>query len=181
VSVLAEMMGRASEAGLAVVLDAKRGDIGVSAEHYAASAKSMGAGAITVNAYLGPETIKPYLSAGLGAFVLVRTSNPDSDAVQSLKLSDGRTVGEMMADHVAGLGAACVGSHGYSDVGAVVGATKAEDGRALRARMPKQFFLVPGDGAQGGTADDIRGAPGWKAGVRRWCGWSRRAVGDLRV
>ncbi len=156
VTLLSSMIERAHHAGLAVVLDAKRGDIGVSAEHYAAGTKALRAGAITVNGYLGPETIKPYLSAGLGVFVLVRTSNPDSDAVQSLKLADGRSVAEMMADHVALLGATRIGKHGYSDVGAVVGATKAEDGRALRLRMPKQVFLVPGYGAQGGTADDIK-------------------------
>jgi orotidine-5'-phosphate decarboxylase len=62
----------------------------------------------------------------------------------------------MMADHVAALGDKHVGMTGYSDIGAVVGATKPQDGRALRARMPRQIFLVPGYGAQGGTADDIR-------------------------
>jgi orotidine-5'-phosphate decarboxylase len=156
VAALWELQHEASEAGLAVILDAKRGDIGVTAEHYAAAAAASGAHAVTVNGYLGPKTLEPYLGAGLGIFALVRTSNPDSDAVQSPKLTDGRTVAEMMADHVAGLGASRIGRHGYSDVGAVVGATKAEDGRALRARMPRQVFLVPGYGAQGGTADDIR-------------------------
>lgn len=141
--------------GYVVVLDAKRGDIGVTAEHYAASAAHASADAITLNGYLGPETIEPYLRAGLGVFVLVRTSNPGGDVVQSPKLADGRSVAEMMADHVAALGAAWMGSSGMSDVGAVVGATKASEGEALRARMPRQFFLVPGYGAQGGTAEDV--------------------------
>ncbi len=148
---------RANELGLVVILDAKRGDIGVSARHYAAAAVGMGAHAITVNAYLGPETVEPYLDAGLGVFVLVRTSNPGSDAVQSRVLRDDRTVAEMMADHVAALGERYMGENGYSSVGAVVGATKAGDTEALRARMPRQFFLVPGFGAQGGTVETVRG------------------------
>jgi orotidine-5'-phosphate decarboxylase len=156
VRVLAETCGYARERGLIVLLDAKRGDIGLTAEHYAAAAKAMAADAITVNAYLGPETVTPYLKAGLGIFILIRTSNPDSDAVQSRVLEDGRTVAEMMADTAAAIGRPSIGVHDYSDVGAVVGATKAEDGRALRRRMPHQIFLVPGYGAQGGTADDLR-------------------------
>ncbi len=149
--------------GLVVILDAKRGDIGVSAQHYAAAAVGMGADAITVNAYLGPSTVEPYLDAGLGVFVLVRTSNPDSDAVQSVPLvgdvGDGlaaRTVAEMMATHVHTLGRARLGDVGLSDVGAVVGATKAADGKRLRERMPDQVFLIPGYGAQGGSAEDVR-------------------------
>ncbi|MFG0258905.1 MAG: orotidine-5'-phosphate decarboxylase [Phycisphaerales bacterium JB041] len=143
--------------GLVVILDAKRGDIGVSAQHYAAAGAHLGADAITVNAYLGPSTVEPYLDAGLGVFVLVRTSNPDSDAVQSVPLAaSDATVAGMMADHVRELGASRRGPAGLSDVGAVVGATKASDGRALRERMPDQVFLIPGYGAQGGSADDVR-------------------------
>lgn len=156
VHALADVCAHARRRGLIVVLDAKRGDIGLTADHYAAGAAGMGADAITVNAYLGPQTVRPYLEAGLGIFVLVRTSNPDSDAVQSCALADGRTVAEMMADHVAALGAAARGRRGLSDVGAVVGATKAADAAALRVRMPDAFFLVPGYGAQGGTAEDVR-------------------------
>ncbi len=153
---LAMLAPYAAERGLAVVLDAKRGDIGITADHYAAMAAGLGAHAITASPYLGPETLAPYLQAGLGVFALVRTSNPDSDAVQGQRLADGRSVAEMIADHVAALGATSTGLNGYSNLGAVVGATKAADGRALRARMPRQVFLVPGYGAQGGTAEDIR-------------------------
>lgn len=143
--------------GLVVILDAKRGDIGVSAQHYAAAAAHLGADAITVNAYLGPSTVEPYLDAELGVFVLVRTSNPDSDVVQSVPLAAGdATVARMMAGHVRTLGASRLGRCGLSDVGAVVGATKASDGRALREAMPDQVFLIPGYGAQGGSADDVR-------------------------
>jgi orotidine-5'-phosphate decarboxylase len=156
VRALADTCAYARDKGLIVLLDAKRGDIGVTAEHYAAAARALAADAITVNAYLGPETVTPYLKAGLGIFILVRTSNPDSDAVQSRLLEDGRTVAEMMADTAAAIGRPSIGVHGYSNVGAVVGATKAHDGRALRRRMPGQVFLVPGYGAQGGSAEDLR-------------------------
>ncbi len=156
VAALERTAAHASKAGLAVVLDAKRGDIGLTAEHYAESAARLGAHAVTVNGYLGPDTLRPFLDRGLGIFVLVRTSNPDSDAIQSHRLADGRTVAEMMADQVATIGRPCTGRHGFSDVGAVVGATKAGEGAALRARMPDQIFLVPGYGAQGGRAEDVR-------------------------
>lgn len=146
----------AREAGLLVILDAKRGDIGISAEHYAAGAAALGADAITVNAYLGPSTVEPYLRAGLGVFILIRTSNADSNAVQSLDLADGRTVAELMADISVAIGEGHVGHHAFSDVGVVVAATKPTDGARLRARMPQQMFLVPGYGAQGGTLETIR-------------------------
>ena len=160
---LHHLIAEARAADLIVILDAKRGDIGVTAEHYAASAFGPAdatrghADALTVSGYLGPDTVEPLLKSGTGVFILVRTSNPGSDAVQSLRLSDGRTVAEMMADLTADLGAGRRGERGLSDVGAVVGATKAADGRALRGRMPDQVFLVPGYGAQGGTIDDVRG------------------------
>lgn len=158
---LARVCARARELGFVVVLDAKRGDIGVSAEHYAAAAfgpAAFHADAVTVSPYLGPDTIEPFLALhGTGVFVLVRTSNPGSDAVQSARLADGRSVAEMIAGQVAGLGATRVGARGLSSVGAVVGATKAADAAALRAIMPDAVFLVPGYGAQGGTAGDIRG------------------------
>ncbi|HYF15407.1 MAG TPA: orotidine-5'-phosphate decarboxylase [Phycisphaerales bacterium] len=156
VAVLEAVCSHARSRGLCVVLDAKRGDIGVSAQHYAAAAVHAGAHAITVNAYLGFDTVGPYLEGGLGIFALVRTSNPGSDGVQDLRLDDGRTIAAMMAEQVAALGAHRPSTSGLSDVGAVVGATKASQGAELRKLMPNQFFLVPGYGAQGGTADDIR-------------------------
>ncbi|MDX2117580.1 MAG: orotidine-5'-phosphate decarboxylase [Planctomycetota bacterium] len=156
VAVLEECMLLARRLGLVVVLDAKRGDIGISAHHYAASAAAAQAHAITVSGYLGGSGIEPFLGAGLGVFVLVRTSNPDSDAVQSKRLQSGESVAEMMGELVATLGSSHVGLCGLSNVGAVVGATKSNDGSALRERMPQQVFLVPGYGAQGGSASDIR-------------------------
>jgi len=158
VALLHRLIERAVQRGIVVILDAKRGDIGVTAEHYAAAAFDgpHAADACTVSGYLGPDTIRPMMRPDRGVFVLVRTSNPESDAVQSLRLADGRTIAEMMADLVAAEGAGRVGARGLSDVGAVVGATKAAEGEQLRARMPQQYFLVPGFGAQGGTLDDVR-------------------------
>jgi orotidine-5'-phosphate decarboxylase len=189
----------ASKDGLEVILDFKRGDIGISADHYAASARGpLRAGWTTVSPYLGSESIVPFLAPGHGAFALVRTSNPSGDAVQSQRLADGRTVAEMVADLVASVGGAHLGSRGFSALGAVVGATKRADAAALRARMPAQVFLVPGFGAQGGGVDDV--LPCFRAdgqgalvtasrsviyafgpGDRDWRGSIRRAAEDLRA
>lgn len=156
VAVLEEHIAVARSLGLVIVLDAKRGDIGLSAAHYASAATRAGAHAVTVNGYLGPSGVEPFIEAGLGVFVLVRTSNPDSDALQAGRMADGRTVACVVAEQVAALGRSRLGACGLSDVGAVVGATKAVEGRELRRAMPDQVFLVPGYGAQGGTADDVR-------------------------
>jgi orotidine-5'-phosphate decarboxylase len=158
VGLLDDLVTKARSLGLVVILDAKRGDIGVTAEHYAAAAfpEHDGADALTASGYLGPDTLRPLMKPGRGLFVLVRTSNPGSDTIQSQPLADGRTVAEMLADVVAALGATRKGDRGLSDVGAVVAATKPADAASLRARMPDQVFLVPGFGAQGGTPDDVR-------------------------
>lgn len=155
VRALESSMKRAREAGLVVILDAKRGDIGISAAHYAAAAQHAGAHFVTVSGYLGVSGIEPFLAAGLGVFVLVRTSNPDSARVQSQKLAQGGTVAEAMAGVVRELGSGHAGAEGLSDVGAVVGATQAREGAALRELMPQQIFLIPGFGAQGGSVKDI--------------------------
>ena len=153
---MGRVLAAAHASGLAVILDFKRGDIGISAEHYAASARATGSHWTTINAYLGNDGIAPFLAEGHGAFALVRTSNPSGDALQTLALADGRTVSEAVADMVSTLGAASIGASGFSALGAVVGATKRAEIASLRARMPHTIFLVPGYGAQGGTADDVR-------------------------
>jgi len=155
VAVLARIVERARRLGLVVVLDAKRGDIGISASHYAAASAGLGADWTTVNGYFGPEGFDPF-RGGRGAFVLVRTSNRDSGRLQSLRLEDGRSVAEAMAEIVADAGDSSIGRHGYSDLGAVVGATHPEDAARLRKAMPRQILLVPGFGAQGGRVEDIR-------------------------
>lgn len=153
---LERSMRAARDLGLVVILDAKRGDIGISAAHYAASASNAGAHFVTVNGYLGASGVRPFLERNLGVFVLVRTSNPDSAAIQAQALKSGGTVAELLAATVQDLGADRIGSCGLSDVGAVVGATQSAEAEALRQRMPDQMFLVPGFGAQGGKPEDVR-------------------------
>ncbi len=160
VAVLEAVCARAKELGLVVVLDVKRGDIGSTADHYAAAAVGMGADAVTVNGYMGRSAVEPFLKsprgAGLGVYVLVRTSNPDSDELQADRLGSGETVAERMAAIVGDLGSGRLGARGTSQVGAVVGATKsAGEVAALRALMPDAPILVPGVGAQGGTIAQV--------------------------
>jgi len=165
----------AAAAGIPVILDAKRGDIGSTATHYGQMAfggapdldgdpcPGMGADWLTVNGYLGRDGVEPVLDAAPGSdggrrgvFVLVKTSNPSSGELQDLPAgAEGpATVADRMADRVAAWGAACLGSSGLSAVGAVVGATYPDHARALRDRMPHTVFLVPGYGAQGASAAD---------------------------
>lgn len=165
VEVYRRITQEARRLGLIVVGDAKRGDIGITAEHYAAGCladqgDALGPDSLTINAYLGRDGIEPFATVaraqGKGLFALVRTSNPGGDALQALKLADGRSVAEAVADMIADLGSKDVGKSGYSLLGAVVGATKATEAAELRRRMPQQIFLVPGFGAQGGKADDVK-------------------------
>jgi orotidine-5'-phosphate decarboxylase len=144
--------------GFEVILDAKRGDIGISAEHYAVSAHAMGVHWITLNGYLGEDGIRPFLDLGLGVFVLVRTSNPSGDEIQSARLKDGVMVAGRVGEMLARLGEEYAGEGSLSSVGAVVGATKPDDARELRALMPRQPFLLPGFGAQGGGAEGVAAA-----------------------
>lgn len=154
VAVLEAVCERARELGLLIVLDVKRGDIGSTADHYAAAAVGMGVDAVTVNGYMGRSAVEPFVQAGLGVYVLVRTSNPDSDELQAETLASGGTVAARMARFVNDLG-----------VGAVVGATKsAQEVATLRTLMPDAPVLVPGVGAQGGTIEQVR--PLVRAGAR---------------
>ena len=154
--VLAETITAAGEAGLVTILDGKRGDIGISAEHYSSAMyEQYGADWSTVNAYLGMDGVTPFLAHG-GAFALVRTSNPGSDALQSIQTVHGISIAESVAKLVAETGKVSVGVRGFSSLGAVVGATKAREAASLRTLMPQQIFLVPGFGAQGGTVEDVR-------------------------
>jgi orotidine-5'-phosphate decarboxylase len=163
VEALHRLTAEARKRGLQVVLDGKRGDIGVSTEHYAAAAFDVQPEGpddrpdwVTVNSYFGRDGITPFLRRGFGAFALVRTSNPGGDQVQGLPLADGRTVAESVAAMVAAAGDSSRGRCGYSSLGAVVAATKPTETAALRRLMPHQIFLVPGFGAQGGRVEDIR-------------------------
>lgn len=162
-------MEYAKQAGLIVIADVKRGDIGSTAEAYAhaflsgtpdgqESHPAFDADIITVNPYLGTDGIKPFTDAceryGKGIFVLVKTSNPSGGEIQDL-VADGKPIYEHVGLLTAQWGENLIGNCGYSAVGAVVGATYPEQGAALRALLPNTFFLIPGYGAQGGTAEGI--------------------------
>lgn len=154
----------ARQKGLMVLADAKRGDIGSTAEAYAQGhLDHIGADAVTVNAYLGMDTLEPFLKrcteTGKGIYVLVRTSNPGARDLQDLSV-DGQPVHTRLAARLAEIGAreGLVGDCGWSSVGAVTGATYPAELAALRDVMPQSPFLVPGYGAQGGSAADCAGA-----------------------
>jgi orotidine-5'-phosphate decarboxylase len=161
-----DMVRAARSMGLIVIGDAKRGDIGSTAQAYASA--HLGSDdcpdALTVNGYFGADGLAPFVEQakklGRGIFVLVRTSNPSAASIQDFADADGRTFYEHIAGRVAELGAGegLVGARGFSSVGAVVGATWPEEARKLREIMPNQIFLVPGYGAQGASAADCAAA-----------------------
>src|SRR5438876_1029108 len=113
---------------------------------------------------LGLDTLRPFVETardfGKGLFVLVRTSNPGSADLQDVKLQDGRTWSEMLADSLRPIaaGEGLVGPSGFSSIGAVVGATQPHSMRSLRQRLPQSIFLLPGYGTQGATAEMTREA-----------------------
>ena len=155
-TVFSETMKFAKESGMIVIADAKRNDIGATAKQYAHAFTNgdFNSDFLTVNGYLGSDGIKPFLGKeDKGIFALVKTSNPSGGELQDLRLENGLTVYEQMAKLVSGWGADCIGASGYSNVGAVVGATYPSQAKDLRKLMPHTFFLVPGYGAQGGGAD----------------------------
>lgn len=167
----------AKDAGLIVLMDAKRGDIGSTAEGYAAAylgkTAPFHADALTVNPYMGLDTLEPYVregeANGKGVIVLVRTSNPGSADFQSRDLEGAplyARVGEALAPLVQRL----MGQSGWSGLMMVTGATGPEEARAIRGLAPKSLFLVPGYGAQGAPAADamasfVDGPAGLEGGV----------------
>lgn len=150
----------ANEKRLIVIGDVKRGDISSTARAYAVAhlSGSFACDMATVNPLLGSDSVEPFLnlckSHNKGIFALVKTSNPSSEEFQNL-LVDGKPLYLHIADKVEYWGADLIGKYGYSSVGAVVGATYPDEARQLREAMPHSFFLVPGYGAQGATAEDI--------------------------
>jgi orotidine-5'-phosphate decarboxylase len=170
--VLHHLLREAELLDFVTVLDAKRGDIASTATAYADAAFGghtldgrtypvWDADALTVNPYLGRDAVEPFLDAARkdarGVFVLVRTSNPGAGLFQDL-VCDGKPLYRHVADEVARWNAPTVGECGLGDVGAVVGATHPRELAELRAAMPDVWFLVPGYGAQGGTAADVKAA-----------------------
>ena len=157
--------------GLVVIADCKRNDIGSTAGCYSTAylgktdlngkqLRAFAADMLTVNGYLGYDGIKPFVDDikkyDKSIFVLVKTSNPSSGELQNLKLENGKYIYEQMGELVSKWGKDSVGKYGYSEVGAVVGATHPEEAERLRAQLPNTFFLIPGYGAQGGSAQMLK-------------------------
>ncbi len=152
-------------AGLLVIVDAKRGDVGSTSRAYAAAfLERRGqepplADALTVSPYLGRDSLDPFFAAcrrdGAGLFLLVRTSNPGAAELQDVVLSDGRPQWRQVAELVDSWGEELVGACGLSSVGAVVGATVPRIVGEARREMPRAIILLPGVGAQGASPGDV--------------------------
>lgn len=168
-----EICAYAAEHGLLVIADGKRNDIDSTAKAYADAylgetdlfgekKAAYQIDALTVSAYLGFDGIKPFTANcdkfKKGIFVLVKTSNPSAGDLQDRYAEDGLRNFEYMAHFVESWGADLIGDCGFSEVGAVVGATYPKDVERLRSLMPTVFFLIPGYGAQGASAKDIAAA-----------------------
>ncbi|MBE3101565.1 MAG: orotidine-5'-phosphate decarboxylase [Firmicutes bacterium] len=166
-----ETINYAKSKDLIVIGDVKRNDIDSTARAYSSAYlgktkllhnedRAFVTDCITINPYLGFDGVKPFLDDckeyNKGVFILVKTSNPSSGDFQDL-ISGDKRIYEIVADKVKAWGQDLLADYGYSQVGAVVGATYPSQGIALRQRMPNTFFLVPGYGAQGGGVADIIG------------------------
>jgi orotidine-5'-phosphate decarboxylase len=166
-----ELIQEAAERDLIVIDDVKRGDVGHTADAYAAAHLAdpdlagtddlVGPDAVTVNGYLGADALDPFLKIcredGKGIFVLVRTSNPGAAEVQNAVMSDGLTIAEHMAKLVAkwGVQEGLVGKAGFSAVGAVVAPRDVEQAKRIREILTSSILLVPGFGAQGLGATEV--------------------------
>jgi len=166
-----ELVGEARKAGLVVIGDVKRADIGHTTAQYAEA--QLGGSetnspmflstpdAVTVNPYFGIDGVQPFIdrarSIGRGLFVLVQTSNESAAEVQGLPLADGSIVSDQVAVLVNRWAnePSLIGNSGYSCIGAVVSPRDVESTRRIRAAMPQSIFLVPGFGAQGRTAEEV--------------------------
>ena len=170
VRALEKTIAYAKSKGMFVITDGKRNDIGTTMEAYAKAHlgetavegevfEPFGSDALTVNAYLGTDGVKPVLNVckekDKGLFILVKTSNPSSGELQDRTLDDGLTIYRTMGGMCEKWGEELMGQYGYSGVGAVVGATYPQQLGELRKELPHTFFLVPGYGAQGGGAKDV--------------------------
>lgn len=169
-AVMEKTIQYAKEKGLYVIADIKRGDIGSTAAAYAEAwlgvtkvgeteCPVFDADCVTLNGYMGSDAIKPFLdqcvARSKSAFILAKTSNPSSMELQDMVAGD-RVVYTVMGDLIERWGKDTAGKYGYNALGAVVGATHPSVLKELRRRLERTFFLVPGYGAQGGTAADVR-------------------------
>ena len=169
-SMLEKTIRYAHEKGMYVIADIKRGDIGSTAEAYAdawlgatkvgeALCGGFNADCVTLNGYMGADSVNPFLKVAgerdKSVFILAKTSNPGSGELQDIVAGD-RLVYQVMGDLNERIAKGTEGKYGYTMAGAVTGATYPSDIRALRKRLEHTFFLVPGYGTQGGTADDVQ-------------------------
>nr|WP_181377236.1 orotidine-5'-phosphate decarboxylase [Ochrobactrum sp. LM19]AJW29877.1 orotidine 5-phosphate decarboxylase [Ochrobactrum sp. LM19] len=171
---LSSGMKRAKAAGMGVILDAKRGDIGATAKAYARAyltplaeggSGDFEADCLTINPLMGPDTLEPFVETanrfGKGLFVLCRTSNPGAGWIQD-KMAGNRLISDRVADLIGGFSPAHTAT--LSAIGAVIGATVANEGRRLRHLLPRSIILAPGLGAQGGDIASIHSLRGTRPG-----------------
>jgi len=179
IAAFARLCSAIRAAGIPLITDAKRGDIGSTAAAYSAAflgkttvrgrlVDNFSADALTINPFLGFDTLEPFLNDcktfGKGVFVLVQTSNPGAASIQGL-VAEGRPVREHIAGWLADHADELVGESGWSGLGAVVGASYPAEAKRLRQVMPRNFFLIPGLGAQGAAAKDSVAGFGVKDGA----------------
>ncbi len=162
---MAQLIADLKSRYIPVILDAKRGDIGITSAAYARAYLGdgvFGSDALTVNPYLGSDGLEPFIEEagqnGRGLFVLVKTSNPGSRDFQDLELASGQKLYERVAEHLHAYAQPTRDESGYSFVGAVVGATHPRELATLRQALPHCPLLVPGYGSQGASAEDAAAA-----------------------
>ena len=145
-----------------VIADVKRGDIAKTAEMYALAhfEGDFEADFITVNPFMGMDTLRPFYSYlekhDKGLFALVATSNPGASDIEGIIATDGASVSEKVGGMLEEENKSFLGASGYGAIGAVVGCTNKEQTDKIRGRLPNTFFLIPGYGAQGGKAEDMK-------------------------
>ena len=144
-----------------IIADIKRGDIAATASQYAKAhfTGDFEADFITLSPYMGMDSIEPYMpymeSGKKGVFVLVRTSNKGAEDFENLDIEGGKKLYNEVADKITEAGQSVKGRYGYTAIGGVIGCTHVEEGKEIRNRYSNMFFLIPGYGAQGGTAKDV--------------------------
>jgi orotidine-5'-phosphate decarboxylase len=172
VTELARAIARARQLDIGIIVDVKRGDIGSTADAYARAyltprdrggSSDLEADCITVNPFLGPDSVEPFVICaqryGKGVFVLAKTSNPGSGWLQDQQIGTD-TVSARVARQIDRWSQTTRGTSGWGSVGAVVGATYPDEGKHLRTLMPTSILLVPGIGAQGGSLELVRALHG---------------------
>lgn len=144
-----------------IIADIKRGDIAATASQYAKAhfTGDFEADFITLSPYMGMDSIEPYMpymeSGKKGVFVLVRTSNKGAEDFENLDIEGGKKLYNEVADKITEAGQTVKGRYGYTAIGGVIGCTHVEEGKEIRNRYSNMFFLIPGYGAQGGTAKEV--------------------------